>query len=167
MNYISLIKRFWALNSIQLFSNAETKLFFFLLEEANRLRWPKKFSICTTTMQGRTGVSSEIITEEDTHSITLQDTQEVAQEDTQEETQKVTIIKTKDLIHKKPSKEGKKDSHSHSNSIYEIKKSYLPRTRLPPYPPQSGGCIKIYPAAPRSMIRGWMYPRFHQWLTSH
>lgn len=61
MNYISLIKRFWALNAIQLFSNAETKLYFFLLEEANRQRWPKKFSICTTTMQGMTGMSRSAI----------------------------------------------------------------------------------------------------------
>lgn len=61
MYYITLARSFWALNSIQIFSNAETKLFFFLLEEANRLRWPKKFSISTTIMQGRIGMSRSAI----------------------------------------------------------------------------------------------------------
>ena len=43
MNYIELIKRFWELDRIYSFNGNETRLYFYLVEQANCLCWQEWF----------------------------------------------------------------------------------------------------------------------------
>lgn len=57
MNYIELIKNFWELNLLYSFSGNETKLYFYLVETANRLRWEETFWHTDTQIIGNVGIA--------------------------------------------------------------------------------------------------------------
>ena len=61
MTYIDLINRFWDINRTAPFSMAETTLYFFLLNEANRNRWKRPVGCATAIICASTGMSKSTL----------------------------------------------------------------------------------------------------------
>lgn len=61
MTYIELINRFWDLDTECSFSGAQTKLYFAILNYANRLNWKEPLSIPNTRLLATLGISKSAL----------------------------------------------------------------------------------------------------------
>lgn len=61
MEYLNLINRFWAEDEYQSFSAVETRLYFFLLNLANRSYWKEWMEYSDTKLTANIGVSVSVI----------------------------------------------------------------------------------------------------------
>ena len=65
MEYIKLINRFWETNRNTQFTMAETTLYFYLLNEANRNYWQMPIACATAIICASTGMTKAQRTEEE------------------------------------------------------------------------------------------------------
>jgi hypothetical protein len=63
MNYIDLINQFWRMRRTARFSHSEADLYFYLLNEANGLRWQNPFPHPTKLLCASIGMSEKTLTE--------------------------------------------------------------------------------------------------------
>lgn len=57
MNYLDLIRKFWQLDATWQFGCCESRLYFYLVEQANRLGWPDNFTHSDARTSINVGVS--------------------------------------------------------------------------------------------------------------
>ena len=55
MSYIDLIRKFWQLDATWQFGCCESRLYFYLVEQANRLGWPDNFTHSDSRMSEKVG----------------------------------------------------------------------------------------------------------------
>lgn len=61
MSYIDLIRKFWQLDATWQFGCCESRLYFYLVEQANRLGWPDNFTHSDRRLSENVGASRNAI----------------------------------------------------------------------------------------------------------